>query len=208
MIEAARSGDGRTVSIGIVPTDATQPPRPPVGAADRDSQVAAFVREHHAFVWRCLRRFGLSVADADDAAQRVFVIATERYEDIGAGSERGFLYRTAMHVASKTHRSARRRLEAADANVEEGPDDAPLPDELIDQHRARALLDRILAQLPPDLASVIVLFEIEELTTAEVAEALDVPQGTVASRLRRARAELESHVARYLARSRFKGITP
>jgi RNA polymerase sigma-70 factor (ECF subfamily) len=155
-----------------------------------------------------LRRFGLSTADADDAAQRVFVIAAERYDDIAPGSERGFLFRTAMHVASKAHRSARRRLETAEADVGDEQDAAPLADELLDQRRARQLLDRILGEIEPDLAAVIVLFEIEGLTTTEVAEALDVPPGTVASRLRRARAELESHVSRHLARTRFRGVLP
>ena len=42
----------------------------------------------------------------------------------------------------------------------------------------------------------------------QVAEALDVPHGTVASRLRRARAELENHVTRHLARTRFRGVLP
>ena len=74
------------------------------------AHVEAFVREHHAFAWRVLRRLGLSAADADDAAQRVFLIATERLADIALGYERAFVYRIAAHVASKAHRSERRRI--------------------------------------------------------------------------------------------------
>jgi RNA polymerase sigma-70 factor (ECF subfamily) len=175
-------------------------------ALDHGARVEAFVREHHAFAWRCLRRLGLSAADADDAAQRVFVIATARYDEIAAGSERAFLFRTAAHVAAKARRSAGRRHEDLRADSSEERDAVPLADELVDQRRARELLDWVLGELPPDLAAVIILFEIEGLTSAEVALALDLRPGTVASRLRRARAEIESRVTRHLAKLRHQGV--
>ncbi len=62
--------------------------------------------------------------------------------------------------------------------------------------------------MPDDLKAVIVLFEIEGLTMGEIAEALAVPPGTVASRLRRARAELSAQVARHRARGRSGEATP
>lgn len=174
-------------------------------ALDHGARVQAFVREHHAFTWRCLRRLGLAPADADDAAQRVFVIAAARYDEIAAGSERAFLFRTAAHMAAKARRSAGRRQENLQADSSHERDDAPLADELVDRRRARELLDRVLGELPQDLAAVIILFEIEGLTSAEVALALDLRPGTVASRLRRARAEIESRVTRHLARVRHQG---
>ena len=73
----------------------------------------------------------------------------------------------------------------------------PGTDELVERHRARALLDAILDAMPVNLRAVLVLFEIEGLTMSEIADALVVPAGTVASRLRRARAELETQVLRY-----------
>ena len=160
-------------------------------------RIEAFVREHHAFVWRVLRRSGLPPADADDAAQRVFLIATARLESIAQGSERAFLYRAAERVASNAHRAVRRRREAPefDASAEASP--FPAPDDLLDQRRARDLLDRILAELSAELRAIIILFDLEGLRTPEIAEALGIPAGTVASRLRRARAEVERRVARY-----------
>jgi RNA polymerase sigma-70 factor (ECF subfamily) len=168
---------------------------PPVANAPR--RLDAFVREHHPFVWRVLRRSGLSPADADDAAQRVFLIAIARLETIAQGSERAFLYRAAARVASNAHRSVRRRRETPGFEGAEEPDDLPMPDELLDQRRARALLDRVLGELPEDLRAIIILFELEGLRTPEIAEALGIPAGTVSSRLRRARAEVEQRVARY-----------
>lgn len=63
------------------------------------------------------------------------------------------------------------------------------PEHLLEQRRARQTLDAILAAVTLDLRAAFVLFEIEGLSQPEIAEALGVPLGTVASRLRRAREE-------------------
>jgi RNA polymerase sigma-70 factor (ECF subfamily) len=167
-----------------------------------------FVREHYGFVWRVLRRAGLSPEDADDAAQRVFLSATARLADIKRQSERAFLFRTAAHVASKAHRSRRRRPDVPGLEADEAVDRAPSLDELVDQRRARDLLDRILAELRPELSAIFVLFDIEGLKKNEVAEALGIPPGTVASRLKRARDEIEARVARLHPRAHRSGGMP
>src|SRR6188768_787219 len=139
---------------------------------ESDARMAEeFVRSHYDFAWRVRRRAGLSPADADDAAQRVFLIATARLADIQHGSERAFLYRTAAHVASKSHRSRRRRPDAPGPEVDTAVDAVPSLDELVEQRRARELLDRILGELPPELSAIFVLFDIEGLKKNEVAEA-------------------------------------
>jgi RNA polymerase sigma-70 factor (ECF subfamily) len=186
-------------------------PRPPVSVPRQVSEaqrVEAFVREHYAFVWRVLRRYGLAPADADDGAQKVFLVATQRVDDIACGSERAFLFRTARHVASKAHRTLERRRDAPGYGPTDPSSTLPAPDDLLDQRRARDLLDRILLELPEDFRAVLVLFEIEGMLALEVADALGVPVGTVASRLRRARAEVEKRAARHLSRRRPKGSDP
>ena len=58
---------------------------------------------------------------------------------------------------------------------------------MLDEQRARAMLDEIIAGMGEELSAVFVLHEIEEVTMAEIASMLEIPAGTVASRLRRAR---------------------
>jgi RNA polymerase sigma-70 factor (ECF subfamily) len=178
------------------------------GAPSDADSAERFVREHYGFAWRVLRRAGLSPEDADDAAQRVFLIATARLTDIKLGSERAFLFRTAAYVASKAHRSRRRRPDAPSADTDQSAAEIPSLEDLLDQRRARELLDGILAELPPELSAIFVLFDVEGLKKNEVAEALGIPPGTVASRLKRARAEIEARVARLRARSRRIGGVP
>ena len=76
----------------------------------------------------------------------------------------------------------------------------PEPEQLLDQKQRRALLDEALEGLPEDIRSAFVLFEIEDMTLREIAEAMEVPQGTVASRVRRGRELFQREAARLRAR--------
>jgi RNA polymerase sigma-70 factor (ECF subfamily) len=196
VIELRPPGDSPLVSLEAPLPQVASSVAPPAMSAE-PVRIEAFVREHHTFVWRVLRRSGLSAADADDAAQRVFLIAAARLDTIAPGSERAFLYRAAARVASNAHRAVRRRRETSGVEEIDEPAALPAPDELLDQRRARELLDRVLGELSEDLRAIFILFEIEGLRTPEIAEALGVPAGTVSSRLRRARAEVEQRLARY-----------
>jgi RNA polymerase sigma-70 factor, ECF subfamily len=169
---------------------------PTASAIDDDAsrvRLRAIVEAHHDFVWRSLRRLGVATADVDDGAQRVFLTASRKLAAIRLGSERAFLFQTSLRVAADSRRTRRRRREVADAGdgAEEGPlrDTAIGGEELLDLRRAREDLDRMLDAMPLELRAVFVLFELDELTMVEIADLLDLPPGTVASRLRRARAE-------------------
>jgi RNA polymerase sigma-70 factor (ECF subfamily) len=160
------------------------------------------------FVWRQLRRLGLSRADADDATQQVFMVASRRRAELVAGKERSFLYGTAMRVAANVRRGLSRRREvpselSADPRVE-----TTLPDELLDRRRACELLDALLAQLPPQLARVLVLADVEELTVAAIAELEGIPAGTAASRLRRARGRFRELLEQHRADVGSEGVPP
>jgi RNA polymerase sigma-70 factor, ECF subfamily len=175
------------------------PARPAVAVAvDRLSEM---FHHHYDFVWRSVRRLGVPPDAVDDAAQEVFVVASRKLESIEHGKEKAFLFGTAIRVASDTRRAAlRRRQSPADEQVEL-VDSTPALDELVDQKRAREILDDLVNQLPEDTRPIFVLFELEGMTMAKIASYLDLPAGTVASRLRRGRELFAAYVARLEARS-------
>jgi RNA polymerase sigma-70 factor (ECF subfamily) len=162
------------------------------------------VQDHFDFVWRSLRRLGVASRQVDDACQRVWLVVARKLASIAVGQERAFLFGTALRVASDDRRAARRRpedLSPSDA-LFDPIDDGPRPDEALEQARARAELDAVLGELPLDLRAVFVLFELEELSSPEIAAMLDLPLGTVASRLRRAREAFTEIAQRRRARAR------
>ncbi len=167
--------------------------------------IERLVREHYAFVWRLLRRLGLVDGDADDAAQQVFLVATRRLGDIAAERERSFLYGVALNIAARVRRSQTRRREEPIEAAGDRPDCRPNAEQLLQRRQARQMLDALLSQMPDELRVVFVLFEVEELTTPQIAELCQIPIGTAASRLRRAREDFEERVARLDARRHFSG---
>lgn len=174
------------------------PARPVAEAADR---LSAMFHHHYDFVWRSVRRLGVSPEGVDDATQEVFVVASRKLDAIEVGKEKAFLFGAAIRVASDSRRARTRRRQASSADQPEPIDATPALDELVDQKRARVILDDLVSQLPEDTRPVFVLFELEGMTMAKIASCLDLPAGTVASRLRRARALFAAHVARLEARS-------
>ncbi len=167
-------------------------------AVDRLSQM---FHHHYDFVWRSVRRLGVAPDAVDDATQEVFVVASRKLDAIELGKEKSFLFGTAMRVASDTRRAVQRRRQSPADEQPEPIDATPALDELVDQKRAREMLDDLVSQLPEDTRAIFVLFELEGMTMARIASDLDLPAGTVASRLRRGRELFAAHVARLEARS-------
>jgi len=162
------------------------------------------------FIWRTLRRLGVCPETAvDDAAQRVFEVAARKHLKIEAGHERAFLFKTAVLVAAEERRAQRRRREVADeAVVSAAVDAGPRPDQALEQRRYRDLLDVVLDELDPDLRTVFVLYELEGMTSPEISELLEIPLGTAASRLRRARSAFHAAARRLRARLGVNGERP
>jgi RNA polymerase sigma-70 factor (ECF subfamily) len=168
-------------------------------------RVAGLVREHYAFVWRLLRRLGVGEGDADDAAQRVFLVAAGRLAGVAQDRERAFVYGVALNVGARARRSLGRRREEPIESAGEREAHELNGEQLLERRQALALLDQLLDEMPEDLRLIFVLFELEELSTPQIAELCAIPVGTVASRLRRARTDFEERVARAEARRRFSG---
>ena len=166
----------------------------PVYVGDRDERLRGLVDGYIDFVARVLRNAGTPEGDVDDGVQRTFIIAARRLDDMRPGSEKSFLLQTALNVAAHARRTLARRREVGSDQVPERFDLRSNPEQLTDQKRVRQLLDQILNRMTDDLRTVFVLYEFEEMSMAEIADALAIPAGTVASRLRRARADFRARV--------------
>ena len=128
------------------------------------------------------------------------MILARRLDDIEFGRERAFLYGTARRVLANMRRAVKRRGETDDGVLGEAPSGASLPDELVAEARDRAFLDELLRELPDELRRVLVLAELEELVVPDIATLENIPVGTAASRLRRARAAFRDVLAAAQAR--------
>jgi RNA polymerase sigma-70 factor (ECF subfamily) len=160
-------------------------------SASRDARVRRAVHEHHAMVYRLLRRMGVPERDAEDAQQQVFWVFARNLERVEAGCDKAFLFGVAVRVARAVRRRLGRLEPVDDGVLESLPAPAAGVDDELDEWRARAVLDALLEAMPHDLRVVVVLHDLEEWTMREIAAALSLRPGTVASRLRRARELLE-----------------
>lgn len=171
---------------------------------ERAERLRRLVHEHFAAVWRFLRRFGFPVHVADDAAQDLFLIAFRKVDTIAPGRERAFLFGVAYRVAIEQKRKTAREvpLDVLLDMDDEPADGSATPEERLDEERARVVLHQLLAELDPRLRAVFVMHELEGMSSQEIATALEIPAGTVASRLRTARDDFRARLERHRARER------
>lgn len=160
------------------------------------AEVDRVFREHGEFVWRTLRRLGLSEADADDICQEVFVVVFRKLQDFEQRSSlKTWLYGISVRLAAAHRRRASTQREVPTATLPEMTEPRGPHDRLV-ENEARHLLDLALDKLDDDKRAVFVLYEIEELTMADVAKALECPLQTAYSRLYAARETVEGFLVR------------
>jgi RNA polymerase sigma-70 factor (ECF subfamily) len=186
------------------PAEPGRPAAPPAARPDDQARLrlAQAASEGFDFIWRLLRRLGVRPeAAVDDAVQRVFEIAVRKTQYLPAGTERAFLFRTALFVAAEERRRQHQTLKrAASAEPEDLETPELDPERALAARRERELLDEVLDELPEKLRTVFVLFELEGLTTLAIANLLDIPAGTATSRLRLAREHFQDGARRLRAR--------
>ena len=185
---------GRTSRAG--PDDAAL-----VTASQRGDQAAfgeivrRYQRAVHGLAWSLTR----SASDADDLAQEAFVRAWGAIGRFDVGQPLyPWLARIVTNQAYSLFRHRRRRPETSiepliEAGQQWGVDDDPA------EHLARSARDQTLrdclGELGPEHQAVLVLRAVQDLSYEEIAQALNIPAGTVMSRLSRARAELKRRLA-------------
>lgn len=150
--------------------------------------------EHFNFVWRTLRRLGVPIADLPDVAQEVFLVVHRRLPDYEArGRVTTWLFPICLHAARDRRRRAHVRREVS-SEEQELVDPAPLPGNELERRDDLALFEAALDGMNLDQRAVFVLFELEELRGEDIARMLEIPLGTVYSRLRLARAAFRNGV--------------
>jgi RNA polymerase sigma-70 factor (ECF subfamily) len=163
------------------------------------ARLRRIVDTHFDSLWRFLRRLGIAEADVDDAIQEVILVLARKLELVEEQSERSFTFSTAFRVASDMRKRSKRRREVDEAALVDVPSSSRDPETSAHERRMVALFAQVLEQLSLEQRAVFVLYELEEFTMAEIATSLELPLGTVASRLRRGRETFERLAAEALA---------
>jgi RNA polymerase sigma-70 factor (ECF subfamily) len=153
---------------------------------------ATIMRRHNARLYRVIRAIVKSDADAEDVMQQAYTSAFAHLDQFaGAARFATWLGRIAIHEAFARTKLARRFVELAEADE---PRDRLTPEDTVASREMVTVLEAALDQLSDIHSSVFVLREIEGLSTAETAEALDVSEEVVKVRLHRAKHELREAV--------------
>jgi RNA polymerase sigma-70 factor (ECF subfamily) len=161
--------------------------------------------EHFGLVRRSLRRLGVPERDVADAVQDVFLVVHRRLGDFeGRSNVRTWVFGICMKVAASRRRAAHVRREIAEAEPREVADDAADATIQLDRKKGLALIESILDELPLEQRAAFVLFELEGMDGEQIAELLDVPVGTVRSRIRLAREAIRERLLRMTARQQFR----
>jgi len=172
-----------------------------LAAGDGDALAACF-RAFGPATWRLARTLLGQAADADDAVQEIFLrVRAKAGQFDGRGSFAGWLRQLAARHCLNLLAERRRRAARETAEPHDEPIAAPAaaPDAAVD---VRDEVETLLARLPEPFKTVVVLRELGGLSYREIAAQLELPIGTVMSRLARARERLvaasgeESTVAR------------
>tara|TARA_R110002124_G_scaffold99498_1_gene245563 strand:+ start:1615 stop:2046 length:432 start_codon:yes stop_codon:yes gene_type:complete len=135
-----------------------------------------------------IRTVGLQ--DAADVTQQVFLQLFRKIDQFAAQSKfQTWLYRLAINEGLQHLRKGRRWNFQ---NLSHEPMSQHKPE--FERNEHKELLDEALSRVEPELLSIFVLREVEDLSYREIAEVIKIPEGTVGSRLNRARRELQQHL--------------
>jgi RNA polymerase sigma factor (sigma-70 family) len=155
-----------------------------------------FVRLHTRQVYALCYRFTGSGAEAQDLTQEVFLRVFRSLKSFRSseGSLGTWLARLTRNLLIDHYR--RSRQERVTDSIEdrlpviEETGGASRPDQALAGREASEVLQRALQKLSPDLREAVILRDLEEMEYREIAQVLEIPEGTVKSRINRGRAEL------------------
>ena len=171
-------------------------------AAGDSGAFEALVKEHYQRVLRFQMKWVRNQADAQELAQETFFAA---WKKIGSFRQESKFSTWLLGIALNLARNHRNRGPAKheaelpeDEHLESLLGSGTAPPEQLHQRQTLTALDRALARLPADMREVTVLVRLEGMALQDVANLLEVPLGTVKSRLSRGRAQLALELKAYL----------
>lgn len=148
-------------------------------------------------IYNLCYRFTAQRQEAEDLTQEVFLrmFRTLRSYDPGQGNLGVWLHRVARNLLIDYYRATRKQrlgvsLEDELPRLEQKESGAPRPEEALARSELRATLQQALARLSPELREAVILRDLQGLEYREISQVLDVPEGTIKSRINRGRAEL------------------
>jgi RNA polymerase sigma-70 factor (ECF subfamily) len=164
---------------------------------DKRSRFEALVLPHLDAAHRLARWLCRSPADADDIVQEAFMRAYRAFDSLRSADARSWLLAIVRNCYLSALAERRRRAyeplteehEAQPATAGAAP--APDPESASIERDERRTLARLIATLPEEQREVLLLREMEDMSYREIAAVVQVPIGTVMSRLARARAALK-----------------
>ena len=159
---------------------------------DRDA-FGELVEQYRDNVYRLAYRMCGNAYDADEAAQEAFVAAWRALPNFrGDAKFSTWLYRLTTNAAIDVMRREKRHQTVGDGEMVDLADDADSPQETVERTEQQEAVQKALATLSEEYREVLLLRYMEELDYAEIAEVLQLPSGTVKSRINRAKAALKT----------------
>jgi RNA polymerase sigma-70 factor, ECF subfamily len=181
----------------VVPEQAVQ-----VGAASsvRNVDVVDVHAQYATLVWRSLQRLGVAQSDLQDVFQEVFVVVPRRLASFDRSAPMApWLFGICMRVAAGWRRRAWKRLEVPAGDLPDEQDLGAGPEDVAATRQTQHTLQCALGRMDIEKRAILVMFEIDDLSTHQISEILGVPIGTVHSRLHVAREQFRSAYARVIA---------
>ncbi len=168
------------------------------------------VRHHWRRVFNIAYKFTGRHDEAEDLTQDVFLKIFKSLKTFDRRANfQTWLVSVSRNLCIDHYRSVRKERETIDRDVDAGELTPSAPGQsayaTLEQRDRVSLLRRALAELPPTLRTAVMLRDIQELSYQEIADQLNLPEGTVKSRINRGRTELSRQVQRL--RDELEGVT-
>lgn len=169
---------------------------PGTASVRRRQDFETFALPHAAALYRTAYHLTTNAFEAEDLTQETYLRAYRAFDSYRGGNPRAWLFAILRHAFLD---ECRRRGRSIEVDIDEtGPERSGLWEPSAESEALRRLpseaVERAFAALPPELRLMVLLADVEELSYREIAEVVGVPQGTVMSRLHRARKRLRERL--------------